>query len=174
MAAPLKNVVLTAALLGALSSFSVAQQVSLPGIRIPMPTQPVRLPFPNIPARPLPSHFQNPALLPISVQPSILPAVAVPQALNSLIPAVIPTVVLPPVVVPAHPRVVEAPQMKPVRTRLAAAQLDKVFDGALAQRKPSAEPVDLREPEDIEKDSKPAERRVTLPEWELEQDLGIR
>jgi hypothetical protein len=158
--------------LGLSCSYSAAQviiPINLPGIRTPIPTQPVRLPYPQLPIRPLPAQLAAPSLLP--VQPFVLPKVE-----------------LPPVVIPTQPRIINPGQTgpAPVAAVMAramkdgkapkAAVLDKVFDNFGASAQPAPEPVDLRDDADDAQDSKPLDphRRVTLPEWELEQDLGIR
>lgn len=164
MTTPLKTFAAALAL-GLAASEAAAQvniQIRLPGpaIRTPVPTQPVRLPFPQIPVKPLPSQ--------LAVQPVVLPKVE-----------------LPPVVIPAQPRVIAPGQtgpapvavliesvMKDEKTPKDAA-LSKVFDAV--QAGPKSDPVDLRDEEDLPEEprTQPA-RRVTLPEWDLEQDLGIR
>ncbi|HAH05904.1 MAG TPA: hypothetical protein DCM05_05130 [Elusimicrobia bacterium] len=173
MTTPLKTLAAAALALGLAGHDAAAQvniQIRLPGVRTPVPTQPVRLPTPLIPVRPLPTQF---ALMP---------------AQQAIQPVVLPKVELPPAAIPAQPRIIAPGQTGPAPVAVLienvmkdentpkSAILNKVFDGGDARVVgQAAAPVDLRDEEDLPEEPRTQPtRRVTLPEWELEQDLGIR
>lgn len=140
----------------------IVPPVWLPGAQVPYIPQPIRNPLPTGPVT-----FQTVALPALAAAPKI--SVKHPAAVANIAPAVAARIELPSPLRQAREKGL------PVDAQL----LTQVFDGVKAESSASQSPVDPfdnpeleRAPERPQYDGN--ERRVTLPEWELEQDLGMR